>query len=375
MSVVACPKCAEKVTLPPKTPPAAKVRCPLCGENYLLEEAMATMPPMLEVLELPEGYQPAAEVDISAAAFLASADRPAALDDDDGELKLEEPAGGVAVAESELKPLYDEWGPTRSTAATQETDAAVSPRRELVQTPPRKKRKQVNPLFHMFGIMMGGVLAIPAALLILLWLPGSLRRDVAEIGPWLGENVPFLVPAEFHKSKVEDETASPDDNKTPVLSKPQNGVLSGDSEPEGKSGLGGSQFDDALKEGGFSLDNELQPKARPKPKKPQPKIDDLTDPIIDDTQPEPTPETESELKPELRPEPKPDPDPADEPEPKPETRPDDEPEPKPETKPDDEPTPEPETRPEPEPDPQPEDKPEPPSPEPEEPEPVEEAAP
>src|SRR5262245_17352755 len=122
MSVVACPRCAEKVSLPPKTPPAAKVRCPLCAEEYLLSEAMNTLPPMLEVLELPEGYSPASEeVDISASAFLKTADRPATLDDDDvGELKLSEPHGGVATLEGEAleeAPRYDEWGPTSSTAS------------------------------------------------------------------------------------------------------------------------------------------------------------------------------------------------------------------------------------------------------------------
>src|SRR5687767_7943744 len=152
MSIVACPKCAEKVSLPPKAPPEAKVRCPLCGENYLLSEAMSTMPPMLEVLELPEGYHPVEEVDISTAAFLATADRPAVLDDDGGDLKLEEPAGGVAIADDELKPTYDEWGPTRSTAPVHEESPALTPR-ELLQTPVRKKKKQVNPLFHMVGIV------------------------------------------------------------------------------------------------------------------------------------------------------------------------------------------------------------------------------
>lgn len=363
MSVVACPKCAEKVTLPPKTPPAAKVRCPLCGEHYLLEEAMSTMPPMLEVLELPEGYQPAQEVDISSAAFLATADRPAMLDDDGGELKLEEPAGGVAVADDDLKPTYDEWGPTRSTAPIHDADPVVTPR-ELLQTPLRKKKKQINPLFHIVGIVGGGVVAIPVALLILLWLPGSLRRDPLLIGKQIGEYAPFLVPADFRPDAADgnkDETTNPAENTPAVANKKQveapkraNGGLGGDAEPEGERGLGGSQFDDALKEGGFSLDNQPPSKPKSKAKKPQPKIDDLTDPVIDDTKPELTPDFEPELKPELKPEAKPKVKPAVDPDeeakPEPESTPDTaaKPEPDPEPKPDPEATPEPtiETEPE-----------------------------
>jgi hypothetical protein len=365
MSVVACPKCAEKVTLPPKTPPAAKVRCPLCGEHYLLEEAMSSMPPMLEVLELPEGYQPATDVDISTAAFLATADRPAVLDDDGGELKLEAPEGGVAVADDELKPLYDEWGPTRSTAPIHETDTVLTPR-ELVQTPVRRKKKQVNPLFHMLGTVLGGVLAIPVALMILLWLPGSWRRDIVPIGPWLGEHAPFLAPADFRKDSSEtpiDDTSAPADDKTSVATKKpvtqeSDGGLGGDFVPASKSGLQGNQFDEELKKG-FSLDAE-DARAKSQGKKPQRAIDDLTDPIIDDTKPELTPEAEPELKPELKPESKPEAKPAVDPDDaKPESKPEPESKPKPEAKPDSEPAPVPDPAPKPDPEPKPEPDPEP----------------
>lgn len=395
MSVVACPKCAEKVTLPPKAPPSAKVRCPLCGENYLLEEAMATMPPMLEVLELPEGYRPESEVDISTAAFLKTADRPAVMDDDEGELKLEAPEGGVAVAEDELKPQYDEWGPTRSTEATYDVvedspaaSSAITPR-ELVQTPVRRKKKQVNPLFHIIGIVGGGIVAIPVALLILLWLPGSLRRDPMQIGKQLGEYAPFLVPADLRPTDTgdpEDETKNAPDNTPAVANKNQadvaqraNGGLGGakpGDEPAGKSGLRGSEFEDALKDG-FSLDNEApptEPKAKAQPNtKPQ---DDLPDPAIDEVKPEITPEEDATLpdvdslnskpevdpkpEPEVKPEPEtkpepeptPEPDPTPDPEPKPEepkadpeVKPESAPEPKPETEPESAPQPETETEP------------------------------
>jgi hypothetical protein len=303
MSVVACPKCAEKVTLPPQTPPAARVRCPLCGENYLLEEAMSALPPMLEVLELPEGYLPASDVDISTAAFLATPDRPALLDDDMGEFKLEAPEGGVAVADDDLAATFDEWGPTRSTAAIHEPDTVATPQ-ELIQTPLRRKKKQVNPLFHVIGIVMGGVLAIPAALMILLWLPGSWRRDIVPIGPWLGEHAPFLAPADFRKNHPDmpsEDTSAPAGEKTPSVAnkKRADGGLGGDSVLPGKSGLQGKQFDEELKKG-FSLDAE-DPQPQPK-KEPQGEVKEGG---IDDPLPEPTPDGDAELQPGAKPNPKP----------------------------------------------------------------------
>lgn len=341
MSVVACPKCAEKVTLPPKAPPTAKVRCPLCGEDYLLEEAMSTMPPMLEVLELPEGYQPESEVDISTEAFLKTPDRPAVMDETD-ELKLEGSEGGVAVAD-ELTPTYDEWGPTRSTTATYEleespaVDTAITPR-ELVQTPVRKRKKQINPIFHVIGIVGGGVVAIPVALLILLWLPGSLRRDPLQIGHQLGQYAPFLVPADFRPTDSDDsqsETTTPAHNIPAVANKKNadtpkrtNGGGLGDGidvKPQGKTGLTPSEMEAELNKG-FSLDSDAPAETKEKPKtKTQPKSDDPldTEPVIDDTKPElitdlpelDLPETKPEAKSETKEEPEPKPEPGAQPEP------------------------------------------------------------
>lgn len=307
MSVVACPKCAEKVTLPPKAPPTAKVRCPLCGDEYLLEEAMSTMPPMLEVLELPEGYQPESEVDISTEAFLKSPDRPAVMDDMD-ELKLEGSEVGVAVAD-ELTPTYDEWGPTRSTTATYELeespalDTAITPR-ELVQTPVRKRKKQINPIFHVIGIVGGGVVAIPVALLILLWLPGSLRRDPLQIGHQLGQYAPFLVPADFRPTGSDDsqnESTPPADNTPAVANKkhPEAGKSTdggglgdnADAKPQGRTGLTPGEMEAELNKG-FSLDNDAPVEIKDKPNtKAQPKNDDPldTEPVIDDAKPELSP--------------------------------------------------------------------------------------
>jgi hypothetical protein len=247
MSVVACPKCAEKVSLPEKTPGAAKVRCPLCSATYELSEALAAVPPMLEVVELPEGYEEFAAIvhdkpgyvvgyeeerivpdsdsvplsfetpkdeslPLGVSSFTDTIDRPSPIDDDEGtDFRLE--GDNTGEADDGAEPRYDQWGPTRSSAST-----AVVPTEEARSTESvrptvssqRRKKKGTNPLFHVAGIILGGALAFPAAFLILLWLPGSLQRDPVGLGPILGEHAPFLVPAEFRNpSSGTSEVAAP----------------------------------------------------------------------------------------------------------------------------------------------------------------------
>ncbi len=338
MSVVACPKCAEKVSLPPKTPAEAKVRCPLCGENYLLAEAMTTLPPMLEVLELPGGYSPNEDVDISAAAFLSSPDRPLPDDEDEVELQLE--GGHIATAEDEeeAEDKYDQWGDTRSSIPAHEL-GEPQVKRELLQPGgrSRKKKQGVNPLFHIVGIVMGGVVAIPAALLILLWLPGSWRRDPMDIGPWLGKQVPFLVPAEFKATASEQPKAT----GIEVPTKPALVATKG----ENSLSKIGDKFESALKTPNGTTGQKLPESTKPaidpglridEPTVSDPlnKVPDLNpldpltfnaapeaDPLLPKPEvkgtpePEPTPDPEPILDPALTPEPTFDPEPTPEPEP------------------------------------------------------------
>ena len=51
MSISTCPRCSEKISIPPGVSSTAKVRCPLCRQQYVLADALAAMPPLLEVVE------------------------------------------------------------------------------------------------------------------------------------------------------------------------------------------------------------------------------------------------------------------------------------------------------------------------------------
>ena len=52
--IASCPRCEGSVRVPHDVSPEAPVRCPLCGAEYALAEVLASLPPVLEVVETVE---------------------------------------------------------------------------------------------------------------------------------------------------------------------------------------------------------------------------------------------------------------------------------------------------------------------------------
>jgi hypothetical protein len=288
---------------------------------------------MLEVVEMPEGYEePQGDsFALPAGSFGEAIHRPAISDDDDGEeigdFRLQD--DGMVATEEAPEPQFDEWGSLKSTAPVHEPSEPQVLRESL---PVRRKKKGANPLIHVVGIILGGALAFPAAFLILLWLPGSLRRDPVNIGPWLGKNAPFLVPADLRagatKSNGEAAAQAPTTTNTPantVVAKATTKKPAND-EAEGNGLQLGSQFEEALK----NKDNSFSPSKNSDEEAPVlgggvfggagPSIDtppsiDLPslpkpttpDPFSDPAPPEPTTLPEPTPTPEPTPEPAPEP--------------------------------------------------------------------
>ena len=51
--VSSCPKCDAPVLVPDGIDPAAKAKCPLCEEQFELQETLSSLPPMLEIVDQP----------------------------------------------------------------------------------------------------------------------------------------------------------------------------------------------------------------------------------------------------------------------------------------------------------------------------------
>lgn len=178
MSIVSCPRCRDEVTVPSKASPNALVRCPLCREQYLLEEALDQLPPALIVLS--GGYG-----------------------DDEGEL-VGAGVGEYSVA-GEMGGGYDRGmvpdsvfstGGPGGTALADSGVAAPTPR---ITGTPRPKRKPKSAVVEIVKVVLGGVVGLTAGMAILWWAFG---KDPLELGPKVSEYAPWIVPAQFHGKKA-----------------------------------------------------------------------------------------------------------------------------------------------------------------------------
>ncbi len=191
MTVVSCPRCHDEVSLPVGAPGSARVRCPLCSEEYVLAEALRSVPPTLELLDTVSGdssiwsdgsgrrqrEEEAAERAADSGEFAGLMEMEPAQEDRAGEPEGGEDSPGSAFA----------FG---GGAANSGTATATRP-----VTRPRAKKKKANPVLAFLPVVLGGLIALPLAQLVLWWLPGGYQRDPFELGPKVGPYIPFLVPA------------------------------------------------------------------------------------------------------------------------------------------------------------------------------------
>ncbi len=55
MSISSCPRCAKQIAIPEGVSQTARVRCPLCNEEYTLADVLVHVPPMLVIVEEASG--------------------------------------------------------------------------------------------------------------------------------------------------------------------------------------------------------------------------------------------------------------------------------------------------------------------------------
>jgi hypothetical protein len=193
MAIAQCPRCSDDVSLPDASAQAT-VSCPLCQEEFTLNEILDKMPPALVVITDPNPPIAAAATKVKESARIGGGFD---FDDDDGDsggfkLAPEEPSGaGFAFDEA---------------AAPQKSGGSASR--------PRPKKKSKNPMFEMVKVILGGLIALPLAQLILWWaVPGG--RDPVNIGPSISKLAPFIVPEKFHDPSLKAAAAGGTDNNAP----------------------------------------------------------------------------------------------------------------------------------------------------------------
>jgi hypothetical protein len=213
MSIVSCPRCGDKVSLPPSAEPSAVVQCPLCLEEYYLSDALIQLPPMLLV------------VGSRAEAATQAAER-------EGEYRLAEPVA-AAVSEAQFEPA-----------------AGTVAARPQLKTVSRRRPQERSAIGEIIKVVLGGVAGLAGGLLVLWWGFGV---DVGDLGPQVSkvQYLRFLVPPKL-RAQAEPPGTEPSQLDT-MNTDDQQGKGTGD-EPGTNGGLGQGAL-----EGASAEDDQSQP--------------------------------------------------------------------------------------------------------------------
>ncbi len=182
MTIAHCPKCREQVSVPGGASRQARVRCPLCSDEYLLDDALRPLPPLLIVVDDPEA-ESIASINRSppSAPVFAGAD-----EGDAPAIVMDEASDDFSLTPS---------SPVIARPFKFEPGSAVPAARNA--TRPRTRRKQGSPLRMMVQTVGGGVMGLVLAQLILWWVPGNwnaTNRDPFGLAAKVTPYAPFLVP-------------------------------------------------------------------------------------------------------------------------------------------------------------------------------------
>jgi hypothetical protein len=148
-----CPKCLRQVTIPDGADLAATVRCPLCGGEFSLHDALAPLPPELIMVQHPETTEAAGN------------------------------AGAESASDDEYALASDEYSIASDHASVEEGPSTISFAEGPVSFRPLRKPK---PTWQaIFEIVSGGLAGTLFAYYALAWYQGP-AFDLPKIGlPWI----------------------------------------------------------------------------------------------------------------------------------------------------------------------------------------------
>ncbi len=291
LQLLPCPSCERVTALTAEVSATSKVRCPHCGGEFLYSTFFREPQVQWEVVD----GEPARETTVGTIGESAEATNSRTLHMTDPsaqtlvdtmgeyeglELELEPPDprsdNGLDIAQERADSqlgLTDDGIDRDFLSGTKERISETNEVKKKADwssfqplTPEsyerQKLRKRRSPVWPILQVVLGGVMAIPIALLLVWHLIGT---DVGDAGPWVGKYVPWIVPEKFR----------PYQSLTPTL--PPNGPLQRQSLGSGLPTVAAVTVDNAVAEidagdqppqtltsnvDGFPADSEL-PQIRP----------------------------------------------------------------------------------------------------------------
>jgi len=191
MLIITCPHCHDSVRIPSAADESSLVRCPRCHAEYRLEEAFATLPPLVEVLSGPGSSDPVIVPSHSVGddigyALVAEGDPPLNLRDS-GPLQSP-PVVGEGLSGGAVRQTMPGGGGPKLDSSR----------------PRRPKKPEASPVAEFAKIIIGGAIGLLLAFGGILWFG---KKDVLEVVPKLPTQAYFLVPAELRTPEMKELAA------------------------------------------------------------------------------------------------------------------------------------------------------------------------
>lgn len=237
LQLLPCPSCQRVAALTIPVEPAARLRCPHCGEEFqfstlyrepracweVLESAPTAVPPAAEEVQHRSGSKTIDMTDASTQTLVDSLGRYADLEQlpatdahssTSPAFQSLQPIGSDATDNPETTLAQDLAHDSAATAADTQGDQWSAAANLAPQASQRyrhaQRRPSGPPIWSIVQVALGGVAAIPIALLLVWHLVGS---DVADAGPWVGRYLPWIVPERFRP--YQDVTSDSEDWQRP----------------------------------------------------------------------------------------------------------------------------------------------------------------
>lgn len=210
-----CLSCQGLVRVPAKTPSSSVVRCPHCSESYRLSQILNQAVPELEIVEGSEPEEDTPRVDQIVIK----------KDDDlkDREVFVVPPQlskgakrsgrrrGSNSSSGKSTDGQETSGGSNGERSKRKSSSSSRSKRRSNFGSSSRGGKSKRSPQFELLKVVFGGLLAIPIAYLLVLWV---FRQDPLNVGPSVGNVVPFLIPADLRGAEDDaDDKPKAENNK------------------------------------------------------------------------------------------------------------------------------------------------------------------
>jgi hypothetical protein len=194
-----CLSCQGLVRVPSRAPANSIVRCPHCSESYRLAQILDQAVPELELV------QQETEPEVPRVDRLTIGERETFVVPSQLSKGAKRSRHRRSSSSGSSERSRSSGGSESADSSTRSREAAVPSnfsRRSSFSTS-RSKAPIRNPALEMVKVVVGGLLAIPIAYLLVLWLFG---QDPLDVGPSISNIAPFLVPEKYNE---ENENVSP----------------------------------------------------------------------------------------------------------------------------------------------------------------------